>query len=78
MKQPHSYLFSLIKQADRIYLNARKEFSGGLSFGLDAPTWCAVDPVSFAEWSAKRILIRKEIISLRSAGLLPSSLKVIS
>ena len=66
---------SLYVARDNIYRAARKSFAGGLCFGFDLPTWEAVEPISFAEWDAKRIQIAHEHLSLRSAGLHPTQTK---
>lgn len=62
----------LYRQRDDIVRRARKQFAGGLSYGLDCPTWANVDPVGYAEWCGKSHLIAKETRILFTTGLHPS------
>ena len=67
--QTYNPLPKLKRQSDAILRKARKDFCGGLAYGLDLPTWQSVSPLSCAAWLAKRAEIAREFSALRSAGL---------
>jgi hypothetical protein len=50
--QTYNPLPKLKRQSDAILRKARKDFCGGLAYGLDLPTWQSVSPLSCAAWLA--------------------------